>query len=122
MIELTGEMVTAAAEVAEDEMIRRLGRDLGTIHRDDIIRAVLAAGFAIVERDYRVARRLRTDLTPEKMAALPGPRRRLRACVERWPLAEIEGGYDPRCCRFPKSCSASVYDDQVTEDDLEPEL
>jgi hypothetical protein len=52
VIEPTEEMVTAAAEVAEDEMIRRLGRDLGTIHRDDIIRAILAAVLAIVERDY----------------------------------------------------------------------
>ena len=48
------------------------------------------------------------------------PRRRLKACVERWPGAEIDGDYDLRCCRFPKSCSASVYDDaHVTEDDLE---
>lgn len=47
--------------------------------------------------------------------------RRLRACVERWPGAEIDGDYDPRCCRFPKSCSASVYDeDRVTDEDLEP--
>jgi hypothetical protein len=25
-------------------------------------------------------------------------------CVEAWPECE-DGGYDPRCCRFPKSCS-----------------
>lgn len=25
-------------------------------------------------------------------------------CVERWPGCFV-GGYDPRCCRFPKSCS-----------------
>lgn len=48
------------------------------------------------------------------------PRRRLRACVESWPMAET-GDYDPRCCRFPKSCSATVYDrHRVTEADLEP--
>lgn len=30
-------------------------------------------------------------------------------------------GYDPRCCRFPKSCSATVYDAElVTEEELEP--
>lgn len=30
------------------------------------------------------------------------------------------GSYDPRCCRFPKSCSATVYDpEQVTDADLE---
>lgn len=25
-------------------------------------------------------------------------------CVERWPEC-FSGGYDPRCCRWPKSCS-----------------
>ena len=25
-------------------------------------------------------------------------------CVARWPEC-FDGGYDPRCCRFPKSCS-----------------
>jgi hypothetical protein len=64
MIEPTDEMVTAAAEVAEEEMIRRLGRDLGTIHRDDIIRAILAAGLALVERDYRLDRVCREELVP----------------------------------------------------------
>lgn len=45
--------------------------------------------------------------------------RRLRACVERWSDAE-EGRYDPACCRFPKSCSANVYDpERVTDADLE---
>lgn len=47
-------------------------------------------------------------------------RRRLRECVDRWPGAET-GEYDPRCCRFPKSCSADVYSDEhVTDADLEP--
>lgn len=48
------------------------------------------------------------------------PERRLRGCVENWPEAET-GAYDPRCCRFPKSCSATVYDKgTVTEEQLEP--
>lgn len=47
--------------------------------------------------------------------------RRLRACVEAWPEC-IEGDYNPACCRFPKSCSCTIYDMQyVTEADLEPE-
>lgn len=46
------------------------------------------------------------------------PTRRLAACVERWPDAET-GSYDPSCCRFPKSCSATIYD-QVDDADLEP--
>lgn len=36
-------------------------------------------------------------------AAEPSDRRE-RACVENWPEC-VSGGYDPRCCRFPKSCS-----------------
>lgn len=50
------------------------------------------------------------------------PKRRIRACVEAWPEAET-GQYDPRCCRFPKSCSATSYDpEQVTDEYLEPEV
>ena len=46
--------------------------------------------------------------------------RRLKSCVERWPECET-GEYNPSCCRFPKSCSATVYSEEhVTEDDLEP--
>lgn len=46
--------------------------------------------------------------------------RRLLACVRAWPDC-YEGGYDPRCCRFPKSCSATVYDPTwVTDAELEP--
>lgn len=46
--------------------------------------------------------------------------RRLRACVEAWPECE-EGQYNPACCRFPKSCSCTIYWANVTEADLEPE-
>jgi hypothetical protein len=45
--------------------------------------------------------------------------RRLRECVERWPECE-SGAYDPRCCRFPKSCSCTSYPSTWTETDLEP--
>ena len=45
--------------------------------------------------------------------------RRLKSCVEAWPECET-GEYNPSCCRFPKSCSATVYSEEhVTEDDLE---
>ncbi len=45
--------------------------------------------------------------------------RRLVSCVEQWPGA-VEGEYDPRCCRFPKSCSCTVYDEaRVADADLE---
>ncbi len=38
---------------------------------------------------------------------------RLPICVEQWPECS-EGEYDPRCCRFPKSCSCEVDDDYVS--------
>jgi|SRR5882724_4797786 len=37
-------------------------------------------------------------------------RSRLAECVEAWPDC-YSGGYDPHCCRFPKSCSCDVYPD-----------
>jgi hypothetical protein len=47
------------------------------------------------------------------------PTRRIKACVEAWPDCET-GLYDPRCCRFPKSCSCTIYDLEYVEDcDLE---
>ena len=47
------------------------------------------------------------------------PLRRLRACVDAWPDCHT-GGYNPSCCRWPKSCSATVYDpEQVDDADLE---
>jgi len=45
---------------------------------------------------------------------------RLKSCVEQWPDCE-EGMYDPRCCRFPKSCSCTVYSEKhVKPEDLVP--
>lgn len=37
-------------------------------------------------------------------AALAAWSSRDPACVARWPECE-SGAHDPRCCRFPKSCS-----------------
>ena len=39
-------IVTAAAEAVEDIAIRRIGRDLGTVHRDEIV----AAGLVVAIR------------------------------------------------------------------------
>lgn len=41
------------------------------------------------------------------------PDERLPDCVERWPECRT-GDYDPHCCRFPKSCSCTVYDRDTT--------
>jgi hypothetical protein len=38
-------------------------------------------------------------------------------CVAAWPECR-SGGYDPRCCRFPKSCSCSVIPQVSSEDEL----
>ena len=35
------------------------------------------------------------------------------ACRERWPECR-QGGYDPACCRFPKSCSCDASPQPVT--------
>lgn len=46
-------------------------------------------------------------------------KRRLRSCVEAWSDCAT-GDYGPACCRFPKSCSATIYDpERVTEADIE---
>jgi hypothetical protein len=37
--------------------------------------------------------------------------RRNPHCEEAWPDC-WDGGYDPRCCRWPKSCSCNVVPDQ----------
>lgn len=45
---MTDRMLTEAAVAIEDVMIRRLGRDLGTIYRDEILVACLAAGLRVM--------------------------------------------------------------------------
>lgn len=50
--------------------------------------------------------------------------RRFKTCVEAWSGCG-DGEYDPRCCRFPKSCSPFPYPEaitagNITEADLEP--
>lgn len=43
---------------------------------------------------------------------------RLQTCVEAWPECH-EGGYNPRCCRFPKSCSYDVHDHETQPTEIE---
>lgn len=40
--------LTAAAEAIEDVAIRLIGRDLGTVHRNEIVAAGLAAAFRVL--------------------------------------------------------------------------
>lgn len=76
---------------------------------------LLTLAASLLDEDARVG------ASPALPPAEP-PTRRLRACVEAWPNAET-GEYNPACCRFPKSCSATIYDPEtVAETDLEPEL
>jgi hypothetical protein len=77
---------------------------------DAATEAEKAAGESVVQRAERATEHgFDVDQRP----------RRLRPCVEAWPEA-ASGEYDPRCCRFPKSCSATVYDStRVRDEDLE---
>ncbi len=45
--------------------------------------------------------------------------RRPLSCLQPWPDAD-SGAHNPACCRFPKSCSATVYGDETPDDLLEP--
>lgn len=112
MIEATEDMIVAAIGALRDTVLD------GEV---DAARAITEAILGIVERDYTTSRRP----TPEEEAqqaerlAAHQPARRLKSCIEQWPECET-GDYDPRCCRFPKSCSASVYRDGTSDELLEP--
>jgi hypothetical protein len=41
---------------------------------------------------------------PEPPPSSDGSDGRDPACVDTWPDC-VDGAYDPRCCRYPKSCS-----------------
>lgn len=45
-------------------------------------------------------------------------RPRLKRCTEQWPEC-TEGEYNPSCCRFPKSCYCTIYNDDTPPDELE---
>lgn len=42
-----------------------------------------------------------------------------RECIARWPECE-SGAYDPRCCRFPKSCSADIEPERTEAREQDP--
>jgi hypothetical protein len=121
--------------VREGEPLGENGKTVG----DQLVAVVVNGDQALAERicallnaEERPSLQLKvSDLPPEvaeKLKASIGqlgrwvpatadqPKRRIRACVEAWPECET-GEYDPRCCRFPKSCSATVYDPAAVADD-----
>jgi hypothetical protein len=61
---------------------------------------------------WQERQRIRAELTEEARIAREAAMRPTEArtdqrdaeCIERWPDC-WNGGYDPKCCRFPKSCS-----------------
>jgi hypothetical protein len=59
------EAVTAAAEAIEDAAMRWLGRDLGTLHRNEIVAEGLAAAVPHLERQIResIAGEIEADTT-----------------------------------------------------------
>lgn len=98
-----------AARDADFQRIRELAARVAELEGE---RAELWAALDKVPPEGEVS-------VPEDPNPIPR-RRRLAGCVERWPECST-GDYDPRCCRFPKSCSCEVYDDdRVTDDELEP--
>jgi hypothetical protein len=61
-------MITAAAEAIEEAMVPRIGRDLGTIHRDPIVAACVAAGLRVMADE--IDRGPTFDLPPSVISAL----------------------------------------------------
>lgn len=90
-------------------------------HEAETLRPVLSRRFD--NPSARVSAVEGAPLPPSRLVCWEpvGPAPRLRACVEAWPECET-GAYNPSCCRFPKSCSATIYDETaVKPEDLEAE-
>ena len=60
--------------------------------------------FALRDAWQDVVQKLDDDWKAAQQTVEPKPDSRDPECVKKWPECE-SGGYDPRCCRFPKSCS-----------------
>jgi hypothetical protein len=83
---------------------------VGTMGEDDFV--------LVAEDSDRVAEIADAAIEAIRAIPLPAPQREIASsptptevcdpnCMARWPECEV-GGYDPRCCRFPKSCSCWV--------------
>lgn len=77
--------------------------DCETLHRDAHDRNLISS--ILGELLNRVAA---LEAAAAPVPAPPAPDTRDPDCVQRWPDC-YSGGYDSRCCRFPKSCSCGGF-------------
>lgn len=88
---------------------------------------VCPAAFCYFLQDRRNAMRamIEHELTPRTDLLASQLDDVTETCQDRWPECQA-GEYDPRCCRFPKSCSARPADEPVAtsvfKDDKRPLL
>lgn len=119
---LTAAGVTPPAPEDREKLIEAAEMHVAESRTTESGESILACGWC--EDDWPcITSRLRAALAVSPAPLVldeAKPRRRLRACVEAWPDCE-SGDYNPSCCRFPKSCSAGVYDlDRIQDEGLEP--
>lgn len=124
------------ARDADDEIAEAAGRAASDVldavpYENDLTETDIyrQMGQAALKAARETADRLAGTVQPVKKEGQPeaewwqhpdGTPRRLKACADRWPQAETSD-YNPSCCRFPKSCSATIYDPElVSEEHLEP--
>ena len=70
------------------------------------------------EHEHLVISRLEKVVETISEPVLPKPR--LKSCVEAWSGCAT-GEYNPKCCRWPKSCSCTIYGNNIDPKYLEGE-
>jgi len=91
---------TAAAE-------RQLVEVREALRRIETMKPLQGAGMSLSYDSLRGIARAAREATGPSEPEAGAVRGRKTACVEAWPEC-WDGGYDPRCCRFPKSCSCGA--------------
>lgn len=93
-----------AADAAIDVVARHF-RQLARLHSDPVVKQVIDELVdGILEEDKRDYVLVPSD---EPMVTDP-------SCAARWWSCTL-GEYDPRCCRFPKSCSPLISQSELEE-------
>lgn len=118
------QLIETATRAVEHNTVAYAAMRSGEFDRsetDRYIREIVVVALAAAEQEQVALDSAEIDrLIANVQARIDGQPRRLKACVEQWPDCE-SGAYHPDCCRFPKSCSATVYDEElVSPADLEP--